>query len=134
MPPFLDANVIIHFLTREDGDKPERSLALLSKVENREETVETSDLVIAEVVWFLSTRQGLRPRRVCDLLVPLLAIDTIRLPDKALLERALNLYGKSGIDFVDAYNAVWMRKRGIDRIYSYDTDFDKVSGITRIEP
>ncbi len=134
MPGFLDANVIVHFLTREDGDKPERCLALFTKVENREETVETSDAVIAEVVWFLSTRQRLRPRRVRDLLVPLIGIDGIRLPDKAMVRDALDLYADSGIDFIDAYNAAIMRKRGLDRVYSYDTDFDTVPGITRVEP
>ncbi len=134
MASFLDANVIIHFLTGEDGEKAERSLALLRKVENRQETVETSDLVVAEVVWFLSSHQRLRPRQVRDLLVRLLAIGGIRLPDKPLVVAALDSFAETGIDFVDAYNAVVMHKRGLDRIYSYDADFDKVSGITRVEP
>ena len=27
-----------------------------------------------------------------------------------------------------------MRARGINEVYSYDTDFDRVDGISRVEP
>ena len=33
-----------------------------------------------------------------------------------------------------AYNAAYMERQGIVEVYSYDTDFDHVQGIARVEP
>lgn len=51
------------------------------------------------------------------------------------LKGILKPYHKAGpIDFIDAYNAAVMQARGLQTIYSYDTDFDRLSGIRRLEP
>jgi len=47
---------------------------------------------------------------------------------------ALALYGRKNIDYIDAYNAVSMRRFGLTEIYSYDEDFDAIEGIRRKEP
>ncbi len=48
---------------------------------------------------------------------------------------ALNLCRKeSGLDRTDAYVAAQMPVRGTDAVYSSDRDFDRVDGITRLEP
>lgn len=36
--------------------------------------------------------------------------------------------------FPDAFHAAYMGSRGIEEIYSWDTDLDRVEGITRVEP
>lgn len=54
--------------------------------------------------------------------------------DESLLLSALELYESTRIDYIDAYNAVVMKKRGLNRIYSCDTDFDGVPGVTRVAP
>jgi predicted nucleic acid-binding protein len=38
------------------------------------------------------------------------------------------------LSYADAFNAAYMQSRGITEIYSWDTDFDRLPGITRIEP
>ena len=39
------------------------------------------------------------------------------------------------IGFLDTnYNAAYMLAEGIPNIYSWDKDFDKIEGITRLEP
>ena len=40
----------------------------------------------------------------------------------------------SNVSFADAYNAAYMESRGITEVYSYDTDFDRIEGIKRVEP
>ncbi len=39
---------------------------------------------------------------------------------------AIVLYGRQNIDYIDAYNAVFMRYHRMGGIYSYDEDFDKI--------
>lgn len=50
------------------------------------------------------------------------------------IPEAFVLYGRQNIDYIDAYNTVFMRYHGMDGIYSCDEDFDKTEGIGREEP
>jgi len=55
----------------------------------------------------------------------------------------LETYARSGVDFIDAYHAALLERRGLSRgvaprgerrLYSYDEDFDKIAGLERVEP
>lgn len=136
MPRFLDTNILLRHLTGDDLEKAEACKALLLRIEHREETVETSDLAIAEVVYILqSPRQyGLSRQRIRSLLEPLLRLRGLRLPQKSLYTRVFDLYCQHNVSFADAYNAAYMDSRGITEVYSYDTDFDRIEGLVRVEP
>ena len=136
MPRFLDTNILLRHLTGDDEEKARACRELLSRVERGEEAVVTSDLVIAEAVFILqSPRQyGLPRQQICRLLEPVVRLRGLRLPNKALYGRTFDLYCERNISFVDAYNSAYMEARGLTEVYSYDTDFDRVSGVRRVEP
>jgi predicted nucleic acid-binding protein len=136
MPRFLDTNILLRYLTRDDENKAQACLALLLRVEQSKEVVVTSDFVIFETVFVLqSPRQyGLPRERIRQLLEPIIALRGLRLPRKSLYARAFDLYCQRNISFADAFNAAYMESRGLTEVYSYDTDFDRVDGITRVEP
>ena len=48
--------------------------------------------------------------------------------------QALDLYCEKNISLADAYNACLTLARGEPEVYTYDTDFDKIEGIVRLEP
>ena len=52
---FVDANVFLRFLTRDDPVKAERVKALLERAERGEVDLLTSESVIAELVFVLSS-------------------------------------------------------------------------------
>jgi predicted nucleic acid-binding protein len=135
VPTFVDTNVFIHFLLGYDPARFQRCEDLLSAAEQGRSDLETSDMVIAELVWFLQ-RPPIRmsSSEIRDHLLPLIALPGLRLPDKNFLVDAFQAYVERGVNFIDAYNAAVMRRRRIDRIYSYDTDFDRLPGLTRVEP
>ena len=56
------------------------------------------------------------------------------LPRKRQLRRVFDLYVSSNVSFADAYSALEPQRIGASRIVSFDTDFDRVPGIRRIEP
>jgi len=132
----LDTNVILRYLLRDDELKAQRCLELLEKVERREIKLRTTDLVIAEVVWVLEspTTYNLPRDKIRDLLLPIILLPGLRLTGKKLYRRIFELYVDQNIDFTDAYNAAHMERRGLTRIYSYDSDFDRIAGISRVEP
>lgn len=136
MVRFLDTNILLRYLTRDDEAKARACLELLLRVERGEEVVVSSDLVIAETVFNLqSPRQyGLSRERIRQLVEPIIESRGLRLPHKGMYRRAFDLYCGKGVSFVDAYNASLMERQGLMEIYSYDTDFDRVEGIRRVEP
>lgn len=47
-------------------------------------------------------------------------MDGLTLPDSDLITEALLEYAESSVDFIDAYNAAWIRNRGLRRIATFD--------------
>ncbi len=136
MTRFLDTNILLQHLAREDEQKAMGCRELLLRLERGEEVAVASDIVIFETVYILQSARhyGLSRSRIRQLLEPIIALRGLRLPRKALYARAFDLYDNSNVSFADAYNAAYMETRGITEVYSYDTDFDRVEGISRVEP
>lgn len=134
---FLDANIILRYLTADVPQKAKRCLSLFQQADEGEIELTTSEAIIAEVVYVLSSPNlyDLAPERIRDLLLPILDLRGLKLPASSrLYHQALELYATQGIDFEDALAVAHMRHKGIDEIVSYDQHFDRVKGITRVEP
>lgn len=131
---FLDTNILLRYLTRDDEQKAQRALALLLKVERGEERIITSSLVIFEVVFTLQSFYKVPRQRIKELILPIIALRGLQLPDKSVYNHAFDLYTSKNISFADAYNAAYMLSEEISNIYSWDRDFDKIEGIIRVEP
>jgi len=131
---FLDANVIIRYLTTDDAPKAARCERMFDRVARGRETVVTHVLTVAEVVWVLTGTYRIAKERVVDALVQLLSLERLILEEKELMLAALGMFKKQPIDFIDAYHAVWMQARRVAGLYSYDEDFDSVPNLKRVEP
>lgn len=133
---FIDANVFLRFLTRDNPVKAERVKDLLERAERGEVTLLTSESVIAELVFVLSSPRlyNLGRERIRALLLPIVSLKGLRLPKRAVFVRALDLYATTAMDFVDALAIAQMEALGVTEAYSYDEHFDLVSGIRRLEP
>ena len=136
MARFLDTNILIRYLTRDDEKKADASLQLLLRVARGEEVLVTTDLVIFETVFTLqSPRQyGLTMSRIRELVEPIVTMRSLRLPRKSVYPRAFDLCDELEIDFADAFNIAYMEANGIHEVYSYDSDFDRAEGVSRLEP
>ena len=133
-PRFLDTNILVRLFTRDDEDKAERVFALLRRVEHNEEQVAASAMVIFETIFVLEKRYNTPRGTIRDRIKGLISSAGLRLADKEVYRRALDLYAGRSISFADAYNAEFMRSRRLSEIYTWDTDFDHLEGIARVEP
>lgn len=135
---FLDTNVILRFLTRDDEKKAEACFQLLQSAERGDEELVTCEAVIAEVVYVLSSPRSpyrLSHAEVRDRLVPIVSLRGLKLLRKRVYLDALDLFADSSfLDFEDALSVVHMKQKGITKNFSYDRDFDRVPGMQRIEP
>ncbi len=136
MARFLDTNILLQHLARENEQKAPGCRDLLLRLERGEEVAVATDIVIFETVYILQSARHycLSRSRIRQLLEPIIALRGLRLPRKSLYARAFDLYCDTSVSFADAYNAAYMEGRGITEAYSYDTDFDRIPGISRVEP
>ena len=132
--PFLDTNVILRHLLADDPDQSPRATAYLQRIELSEIQVHISDTVVFETVFTLERTYKFARSRIRDVVVPLLELPGIVLPGKLRLRKTFDLYVDHNLPFADAYHAVTAGALKLDDIVSFDRDFDRIPGITRIEP
>ena len=135
---FLDTNVILRYLTRDDETKADACYQVFQCVKNGEEELVTGETIIAEVTYVLSARRGpyrLSHHEIVARLMPIVTLRGVRIAGKQACIRALDLYASSTfLDFEDALAVAHMEQMGIREILSYDRDFDRLPGIERVEP
>ncbi len=132
--PAIDANVILRFLTNDDPAKARSCAALLEKVESSQQHVWLPDLVLADVVWTLEKYYRQSKDKVAELLIPIVSLRGLHCSGKETVFEAFRLYAVHNIDWTDAFVAAQILTEKIPTIYSYDRDFDRVSGLSRVEP
>ena len=96
----------------------------------------TSESIIAEITFVLSSKAtyGISRPLVATALRPVLANPGLRVDHKRSILRALDTWESSNLDFEDCLSVEHVRRAGLDGIYSYDRDFDRVPDIRRLEP
>ena len=135
---FLDTNVILRYLIRDDDAKAQACYELFRRAQRGEEELTTCEAIVAEAVYVLSSPRlpyRLNPEEIRARLLPILTLRGLKLPHKRVCLRALDIYASSAfLDFEDALAVAHMEQRGITEIVSYDRDFDRVAGVRRTEP
>lgn len=133
---FVDANIFLRYLTRDHPQKAQACYDLFQRAARGEVTLFTTETIIAEVVYVLSSPRlyNLSHEAIRQRLTPLLTLSGLRMPKRAIALRALELYEAHNVDFEDALAVAHMEHLGIGDILSYDSDFDRFPQITRIEP
>jgi predicted nucleic acid-binding protein len=124
---FLDSNIILRYLL---GEPKASSVEKLLKERRK---LILLDIVFAEVIWTLTRFYKWRKDRVISFTSSLLKIENI-LANKKLLLTSLEIYKNHNVKYTDAYIAASMIEKGARDIYSFDRDFEKISGVRRIEP
>jgi uncharacterized protein len=138
MTTFVDTNIFIRYMANDDQEKAKACFELFQRVKRNEEEVTTSESVLAEVTFVLSSKKlayQLTHEQIRQRLVPLLTLKGFKLPHKKIYLEALDIYAaKNSLDMEDTLSIAHMKDLGHNRIYSYDTDFDAYSDVIRVEP
>jgi predicted nucleic acid-binding protein len=136
--PFIDTDVIIRLLTGDDPAKQEKAARLFEQVEQGKLTVAAPDTVIADAVFVLFSPRlyNLSRQEVAALLITLVRLPHFRVKNRRSVLAALALYGygPTKLDFGDAFIVASMQQSGSEGVYSFDADFERIPGVSRLEP
>lgn len=132
---FVDTNVFIRYLTNDDPKKADRVERLLKLTIEGKASLITNLMVIAELVWTLESYYGLSRSDIGEKLSLILNTPNLEVPESQRIMKAVSLYVEENIDFIDAYNAIFVKEHGISSILTYDKKhFDRLSWLKRAEP
>lgn len=137
MVNFLDTNVFVRYITGDDTAKTHASGALFRRLIDGTETAATSEAIVAEIVFVLSSRRlyALPASEINIRLRPLVSIPSLRIQGKERVVRALNIYADYPfLGFEDALIVAHLEGSASAQVISYDRHFDRIPGVQRIEP
>jgi predicted nucleic-acid-binding protein len=128
---FVDTNVFLRFFVKDAAALYEKARALFEKAEEGKIKLETSELVIAEIVWVLESFYGFTRKEVTEVLATLLASRNLKIAGHARISGAVQLYASGNMDFIDAYNIAYIKSKEYTKIATFDSKhFKKVEGIS----
>ena len=131
--PFLDTNILLRHLLGDVPEQSARAHVLLKRVEGGLR-VRVTESIVFEAVFTLQRTYKKSRQEISDNLLPILELPGISFPGKAIIREAFRLFLETPLSIVDAYHAALMADLGLTEIYSFDPHFDRVPGITRLEP
>lgn len=133
---FLDTNVLLRVILNDHPIHSPRSRDLIERIAGGFEEVVTSDSAITETVYTLVGPRLATPRPVvADAILNILVLDGVHLDSKRLYPAAFGRYlSFARLSFADCLHATQADALTKGRIYSFDRGFDRLPGITRIEP
>ena len=122
---WADTNVLLRFLTGEPALLAARSRRLLRRAAEGELSIRIANLVIAEVIWVLSSVYRADHAAVADAVRALVLADGIVVDDEETVLSALRLMEGMKVDYKDAFVAANAIAHG-DPVATFDSDFKRL--------
>lgn len=110
-----------------------KAKAIFEKIDQGEIKIHITLLAISEVIFTLERSYKLAKSEIASKILDITKFPNISIEKQALFPKIMAIYTGKHISFIDAYHAALMTKKRIKKIYSFDKDFDKIPGISRLE-
>ena len=128
----LDTNVLIRYLTRDNPEQAEAARALLQGLTTNGPGFICREVVI-EVVWVLERSYRFRRERIADIVVELVATDTLVIEDDNDVAQAAAAYREGSADFSDLVILAAANRVGAQPVYTFDRRFARLDGTELVE-
>lgn len=124
---FIDTNIFLRFLEGHEASK-----RFVDGVKNGKKSHYVPSLVVAELYWVLANSYHLEKDKVVECIKSILAIRNVRLSYPHDLILAIELHQNKNVKFNDCVISTYLKDGDI--LVSFDKEFDRLSGVVRIEP
>ena len=127
---FADTNLFLRYLTNDIPAQADLVESLLHRAAKGKINLVTTSMVIAEIVWTLESYYELDKKEIQTMILGILNTDGLEVINSDLILQAIVHYTDKNVDFIDAFNAAWMVKNDVDKIYTFDQKhFNRFDGI-----
>ena len=129
----VDANVILRFLLRDHDELSPKARATIEAAAGGHIAIVLDPVLLAEVVWVLTSYYELSRAEIAAGLEPILKMDGVAMENKERYMRALEIYGSTQAHFGDACACAAALEDCNGRLISFDRKLSEVEGISRTE-
>ncbi|MFC1790273.1 PIN domain-containing protein [Patescibacteria group bacterium] len=131
---FIDTNIFLRVLVKEDKVSFQESKLFLRKVKEGKVRAVTGSLILAEVAWTLASYYQFSKKDVVESLEGIINLPKLKVIDSYRHQLALKLFKEMKVKYIDSLVASANGfQKGEWWIISYDRDFNKL-GVKRVEP
>ncbi len=117
---FADTNLFLRFLTRDVPAQATEVRHLFERAGRGEIALVCNAMVIAEIVWTLTSFYKLARINIAEKILAILNTPGLEVESARLLSQAVTDFAERNVDFIDAYNAAWSAVNGVDVIGTVD--------------
>jgi predicted nucleic acid-binding protein len=133
--PFVDTNVFLRYLLGDYAPHSQVAAELILQAANGSRCLSTSATVVFETMFTLTKTYKVNRDDAAQGLREILELDSILIADKSTLIHAFDLFAAiKQLSFADCYHAALSLEHCNGEIYTFDKEFRRVPGITRLEP
>lgn len=129
---FIDTNIFLRSLVKEDEKSFNDSFKFLRKISEGKIKAYTSTLVLMEINFVLSSFYKFKKETICQALKGILDLPYLKIVDFFNNRVALELYCESKSKFIDCLLFTLLENKQIKTIVSYDRDFDRLGAFRKI--
>ena len=126
---WLDTNVILRFLLKEDPQLFQAVEPLFLQAEQGDLEIYIHPIIIAEIIWTLESYYEYSKEKIAEVMIQLVEAKGVVVPDKEIIVRALQDYKEKNVDFIDSYLVQYANKKGPLTVYTLDKKhFSRLNG------
>ena len=132
-PVFVDTNVFLSFFVRDIESFYLKAKDLFEKGENGKLKLETSDLVIAEMLWVLESYYAFSRAEIKEVIETILETKNLKVAGHSRVKEAVALYSAWKMDYIDACNIAYMKAKDFKKVATFDAKhFKDIDGISNV--
>ncbi|MDO9289889.1 MAG: PIN domain-containing protein [Thermodesulfovibrionales bacterium] len=129
-PIFVDTNVFLRFFIRDVESFYQKAKDLFEKAESSQLKIETSDLVIAEIVWVLESYYDFSRSEIKEVVETILETKNLKVANHSRVKEAVDRYSTGKMDFIDAYNIAYIKAKDFKKVATFDVKhFKNIEGV-----
>lgn len=132
---FIDTNVLIRLLIKDDDVKRKSCERLLEKARQKEVILYILPVSVLEVVWVLEKYYKLDKKTIRELVEAVMNTPELKVGMEDVFRKALETYEEKNVKFADAVIGFWGLSDGFTVVYTYDErDFKRIEGLDVRKP
>lgn len=132
---FLDTNILLRLFLSDHAEHSPRTLAFLTRAARGEMKLAISDTVVFETVYILEKQHGFERAEIAERIIQLIEKTGVQFLGATHPRDVFDIYLRyHRLSIADCYHASIARSLGSGTIVSFDRGFDRIDGLTRIEP
>ena len=128
----LDTNIILRFLLADHPTLSKKAKNIFKEAEKGGVELFVNHTTIAEVFWVLESFYQLSRQELIQILSDLLRFPNLRVTDKRMILKTLNLLARENVSYIDAYNLIFARKNNLE-LKTFDRKLEKLAREKRVD-